>query len=190
MTHSYVCHDSFICMTWLIPMCAMTHSCVFHDSFMCVPWLIPMYVRTHSCVCHDSFLCAPWLIIIYATMYSYVCHESFIWVSWRIHVCQDSFLCAPWLIHMCAMTQSHVCNVSSKYGIKVKSHHHLCKCFIKVCLESPKCIIAICACHRTLSTGSICPFFSCPPIRVCIKLHMYIHAHLCLVNPPPSQART
>ena len=30
MTHSYVCHDSFLCVPWLIPMCAMTHSCVCH----------------------------------------------------------------------------------------------------------------------------------------------------------------
>ena len=25
---------------WLIHVCAMTHSCVCHDSFMCVPWLM------------------------------------------------------------------------------------------------------------------------------------------------------
>jgi len=33
---SYVWHDSFIC----IHMCAMTHSHVCHDSCMCMPWLI------------------------------------------------------------------------------------------------------------------------------------------------------
>jgi len=40
--HFYVWHDSFLCVPWLIFMCAMTHSCVCHDSFLCVPWLIPM----------------------------------------------------------------------------------------------------------------------------------------------------
>ena len=34
MTHSYVCHDSFICVPWLIHMRAMTHSYVYHDSFL------------------------------------------------------------------------------------------------------------------------------------------------------------
>jgi len=40
MTHSYVWHDSFICVTWLIHMCDMTHSYVWHDSFICVTWLM------------------------------------------------------------------------------------------------------------------------------------------------------
>jgi len=30
MTHSHVCHDSFICVTWLIHMCAMTHYFVLY----------------------------------------------------------------------------------------------------------------------------------------------------------------
>ena len=47
MTHSYVCHDSFVCVTWLVDMFAMTHSYVWHDSFTCAPWLI------------DSFVCDP-----------------------------------------------------------------------------------------------------------------------------------
>ena len=49
MTRSYVYHNSFICVPWLvhmyawvIHMCAMTHSYVPHDSFICVPWLIHM----------------------------------------------------------------------------------------------------------------------------------------------------
>jgi len=48
--HSYVCHDSFICVPWLIDMCAMTHTYVCHDSFICVPWLIHMCVMTRSYV--------------------------------------------------------------------------------------------------------------------------------------------
>jgi len=35
MTHSYVCNDSFICVPWLIHMCAMTHSNECHD---CQVW--------------------------------------------------------------------------------------------------------------------------------------------------------
>jgi len=54
MTHSYVWHDSFICVTWLIHMCDKTHSYVWHDSFICVTWLIHMCDMTHSYVWHDS----------------------------------------------------------------------------------------------------------------------------------------
>jgi len=46
------------CVWWLIHMCDMTHSYVCHDSFI---WLIHMCVVTHSYVCHDSFICASWL---------------------------------------------------------------------------------------------------------------------------------
>ena len=79
MTHSYVWHDSFICVTWLIHMCDMTHSYVWHDSFM-----------THSYVWHDSFICVTWLIHMcdmthswlirmcdIKMTYSYVWHDSF-----------------------------------------------------------------------------------------------------------------
>ena len=33
MTHSYVWHDSLICVTWLIDMCDITHWYVWNDSF-------------------------------------------------------------------------------------------------------------------------------------------------------------
>ena len=42
MAHSYVWHDSFICVTWLIHKCDMTHSYVWRVSFICVTWLIHM----------------------------------------------------------------------------------------------------------------------------------------------------
>jgi len=29
--------------------------CVCHDSYMCVPWLIHVCAMTHTCVCHDSY---------------------------------------------------------------------------------------------------------------------------------------
>ena len=60
--HSYVWHDSFVCVTWLIPMCDMTHS---------------MCDMTHSYVWHDSFICVNWLIHICDMTHSYVWHESF-----------------------------------------------------------------------------------------------------------------
>jgi len=62
MTHSYVWHDSFTCVTWLIHTRDPTHSHVWHDSCICVTWIIHMYDMTHSYVWHDSFTCVTWLI--------------------------------------------------------------------------------------------------------------------------------
>jgi len=45
ISHSYVWHDSFICVTWLIHM--------WHDSFICVTWLFHMW--------HDSFIRVTYL---------------------------------------------------------------------------------------------------------------------------------
>ena len=60
--HSYVWHDSFICVTWCIHMCDMTRSYVRHDSFICATWLIYMCDMTHSYVWRDSFMCVTWRI--------------------------------------------------------------------------------------------------------------------------------
>jgi len=46
------------CETWLIDVFAMTNSYVCHDSFMCMPWLIHVW--------HDSFMRVPWLIHVCA----------------------------------------------------------------------------------------------------------------------------
>ena len=60
MTHSYVWHDSFICVTWLIHMCDMTHSCVWYDSFICEIWLIHMCDMSHSHERLDPRIWYPW----------------------------------------------------------------------------------------------------------------------------------
>jgi len=44
--YSYVCHVSFICLSWLIRTCAMTHSCVGHDPSIYVLWLIHVCAMT------------------------------------------------------------------------------------------------------------------------------------------------
>jgi len=71
---SYVRHDSFICVTWLIYMCDMTHLYVRHDSFICVTR------RSSSTDLSKPSLMASWLC-------SYVRHDSFIYVQ------QDSSIC-------------------------------------------------------------------------------------------------
>jgi len=113
-----VCHDSFICVPWLIHMCAMTRSNVCHDSFICVPWHIHMCAMTHSNVFHGSLLRVSGPIHMCAMNHSYV------WVfSWLIYTCamtrscmcmthscvrHDSFMYVPWLKLACATTHSCV----------------------------------------------------------------------------------
>ena len=86
VTHSYVWHDPFMCVAWLMHVCDVTHSYVWHD--------------TPSYVWHDSFICVTWTI--------HVCDMThcMLWSSTltRIFVGHDSFMCVIWLIHMCEMT--------------------------------------------------------------------------------------
>jgi len=98
MTHSYVWHDSFICLTWLIHMCDMTHSYVWHDSFVCVT-CIHTCDMTHS-YAWRAFICVTWLIHTCDMSHSYVWHDSF--------VCVTCF-------HMCDMTHSYMWHVSFVY---------------------------------------------------------------------------
>jgi len=51
ISHSYVCWD------W-----SRTHSYVCHNSFMYVPWLIHICYVTHSLACTDPIVYVPWLI--------------------------------------------------------------------------------------------------------------------------------
>ena len=108
-THSYVCHDSFICVTYLIHKSEMTHSYVWHDTpVVRFPYAYKQ-VCTHldisrSNMWHDSF--------IYATTHSYVWHDSSIFVTCNTpirpslgvyklavthsYVWHDSFICVTW----------------------------------------------------------------------------------------------
>jgi len=101
MTHSYVWHDSFICVTWLIHMCDMTHSYVRHDSFVqasrtllkftAVVWISSVLRTsgicdmTHLYVWDDSFTRVMWLVYMCDKTHSFVRHDSFILVTWIIH---------------------------------------------------------------------------------------------------------
>jgi hypothetical protein len=56
MTHSYVWHDSFTCVTWLIHMCDMPYSYMCQDASTCVTGLMHMCNMTHSYGRQESFL--------------------------------------------------------------------------------------------------------------------------------------
>ena len=135
MTCSYVWHDSFIRVAWLIHMCDVAHSYVWYDSFICVTWLIQMCDMNYSNVGHDSFMCDITHTYVWRDSFQCVdmthsnvsCHMLWIACSrkrrtavlpsnWRIqmfdmthsNVWHDSFKCATWLIHMCDMTHSNL----------------------------------------------------------------------------------
>ena len=116
MTDSYVWHDSFICVTWLIHMCDITSPYVWHDSFRRVTSPIHMCDMTHSYVWHDSFICVTWLSHTSDMTSPYTWHNSITCVTWLMHMCDmthsyvghDSFTCVTWLIRMCDMTPIYV----------------------------------------------------------------------------------
>jgi len=104
-------------VTWLIHMFGMTHSYVWHDSFICVTWLVytcDMTIRicgmANLYVWHDSFICVTWLLHMFDMTHSYVWH--------------DSFKCVTWLIHTCDMTHSYICTPVNSYAISMARSNH------------------------------------------------------------------
>jgi len=121
MTHSYVWHDSCICVTsviecvtWLTHVCDTPDSSVWHASSICdmphlsVTWLVRMCDMHHSYVRHDSFIRVTWLIHMCDMTHSYVRHDSFMcdmhhsyaWHScWHAATCPSS-LRQAWRAHV------------------------------------------------------------------------------------------
>jgi len=74
MTYPFACHDSSMCVSWLIHVRVMTHSYVSHDSYMRVSYLIHACVMTHSRVYYDM------------KIGRYFVSVQFRWYrSWRLH---------------------------------------------------------------------------------------------------------
>ena len=96
MTHPYVWHDSFICVTWLTHMCAMTHT--YRDTRILSP-LVDLALKNDVFL----FICVTWLIHICDMTHSYVCVFFRMWPDLLIiHVRHR-------LIHMCDTTHSYEC---------------------------------------------------------------------------------
>jgi len=94
VTHSYVWHDSFICVTWLV------HN-VWHDSFIGETRLIHMWDMTHSHARHDSCICETWLVHMWNTTHYQLIRQNdvvfwglLMWDMTRSHVRHDSVICA------------------------------------------------------------------------------------------------
>jgi len=121
LTHSYVWHDSYICVVWVTWLTYVwhdsTHSNALYD-------LSHSYVWTHSYVWHGSLICdmahwyVTWLIDIWnmtdrsGTVNVHSCtgltHSNAPYDMTHSLVWHASFICVNWLIHMCDMTHSCV----------------------------------------------------------------------------------
>ena len=95
---SYVCHDSFICVSWSRG-CRNTAACLGIWELIRDIWLIRMRDMTHSYVCHESggaeiqrhvWESESWYVTY--DLSSYVWHDSFICVSW-IRGCRNTAAC-------------------------------------------------------------------------------------------------
>jgi len=99
MILSWVCYDSFVCVTWLTHMCARTHSYVGHDSCSGVKWLIHLCDTTHSQVWHDPLICVKthsWLIQMCDVTHTYTNEPHFCtWGQTRV--------CVPYAFHLNGM---------------------------------------------------------------------------------------
>jgi len=81
LCHSYMWHDSCICVPWLIHICAMTHQPWLIHTFINVPWVIHMFAVIVMISITSN---VPWVIHMFA-------RESFMCLP---------FICLPRLIHV------------------------------------------------------------------------------------------
>jgi len=194
MTHSYVWHDSFICVTWLIhmshsichwydafnvshialAMCDMTHSYVWHDSFICVPWLIHMCATIHAYVWHDWFMCVTWLN---TNRYlecptprarecvTHWCRSLCVYVTWLIHLCDTLMLLT---VYVCDMTYSLVWHADAAHCVGVSHDPSICV----TCWCHSLCVCATWLIHLCDMTYSYVWHDSC----VCVT---WLISHIC-----------
>jgi len=123
------------------------HSYVWHDSFVYLPWLICNWVVTHLYVTRLLPLTSAW---ISAWWLSHVWHYSFVYaiicVTWLIHICNHicdvtysyvhsyvwhdliAFICVTWLIRICI----HICDKNHSYMHSYVSHDVFVHAFIRV----------------------------------------------------------
>jgi len=140
MTHLFVCHDSIVCVTWLIHMCATRPLAYSHDWLrnpMTSSWI---YMNKWGHMCDINHFSHDWLRTPMISIFIHVYHIN----KWGHACAMTHFLhdwlwnpkirsCVPWLIRRCAMTHSYVCHTTLvSYGVAtisrlLKRLGHFCR---------------------------------------------------------------
>jgi len=138
LTHSYVWHDSFICVTWPIHMC-VHHLGNVHDSFICMTWPIHTCDMTYSYAWHDPFICVTWPIHMRDMTHSYVWH--------------DPSICVPYLTLICDMTHSYERVVSHSSMSNVAHMRHTQRWVVFPYCHTHECVTShLCYTHKWVSS--------------------------------------
>jgi len=118
MTHSYLRHDSCICVAWV---CDTTHWYVQYYCFICVTSHISICDTTQLYVRQDLFGSAAWLSHVWDMLDNvhstrpisiHVCDMT------HSHVWRDSFAFECWLldnVHSTQLMRIHVCDMTHSY---------------------------------------------------------------------------
>jgi len=128
MTPSYVWHDSFICVTWLIHMCDMTPSYVWQDALIYVTWLMHTCDMTQSCMWHDSFIHVTWHSH-HSLSRSLFLYHTWVHATWLIdigdmtHASLSLVLTHTWASTRLLPTQVRLGHVFSRLRERWRWHH-------------------------------------------------------------------
>jgi len=127
VSHSCVCHDSFMCVLWFIHVYAITHSYVCHDSCMyCV--CVCMLIYIHKRIYIYTYACIYTCIYIYINMYIYVYKYMYVALwgrcpqSWRVLQC----------VAVCSSVSWNVCSSMGKVPPKLAVCWGVLRC-VAVC---------------------------------------------------------
>ena len=167
-------------------MCAMSHSCVCHVSFLREPWLSPTSAMTHSYVWRESFVRVPWptfmCTMTHEPSVSFKKHDVLEKKKWAF-VCRDSYLCVcpiiPWLTFMYTMT--HIFENDVFFYVCHDSHLSV-ECVMD---QSFKQVISQ---HQNMSiwkkkrNSSFAHVLTHTHTHIHIRIYMYIHSAYCKSN--------
>jgi len=114
------------CAVYTLLICDMTHSCdvpqyysyMCHDSFIYVPWLIHICAMTPWYSCHDTFRCLHGS----EDLKTHVRWMHYWYVTWLIHMIQVIIICATWHVtwlFICVM--HHISHVA--YHVSHVTYH-------------------------------------------------------------------
>jgi len=95
-----MCAIRFMCVTWLVRTCDMAHSYVCHDSFICVTHTTTLFYRTQGMMCGIRFMCVTSLLHMYDMTHSYVCCVTFMCVP-RVYSIANRIRCVWYCVAVC-----------------------------------------------------------------------------------------